>query len=233
MIKKISSIIVHTFRLIYLILSLPFKIFYIISKDKTEKSNRTKKEFNHSIKSNLIFVNQTELLEAGQLLFPNHQPGFEKFFNLFISDKKEFLTENRELLKDYKNFDLEKLQAIEIIYIFGDNKKLLWITDWRGEENEREIESFLQNKLQIKTDWTNVNKLRKEADSEKQRDGNLIIDLLKAIDKDLEPIHKKMIFLELGWDSYVYTVVDQTSFKTINDKFGKLFQGIEKLGNEE
>lgn len=176
-----------------------------------------------------FLMNNTDLLEAGQLLFPELKTDFEFFFNSFLKDKKTFLADNQELLEEYDNFELDKLKPIEVIYIFGDSKEKLWMTDWRGEENEKEIEIFLENKLQIKTDWRNVNEIRKGADEEKQRDGEFIIDLLKTIDKDLEILNKRLIFLDLGWDAYVYTVVDQSSNKTIIDKFGTLFHGTEKL----
>ena len=179
-------------------------------------------------KGNLL-INNSDLLEAGQLLFPGLKTDFETFFNTFLKDKKRFLTENEELLEDYDNFELDKLKPIEVIYIFGDSKGKLWMTDWRGEENEREIENFLEDKLQIKTDWKNVNEIRKGVDDERQRDGKFIIDLLKTIDKDLEPLNKRLIFLDLGWDAYVYSVVDQVSYKTITDKFGIHFHGTEKL----
>jgi hypothetical protein len=179
-------------------------------------------------KGNFLIKN-SDLLEAGHLLFPNLRTDFEKFFNSFLNDKKTFLAENKELLEDYDSFELDKLKPLEVIYIFGDSKQKVWMTDWRGEENEREIENFIEDKLQIKTDWTNVNKLRKGADEEKQRDGEFIIDLLKTIDEDVKLLNKKLIFFDLAWDAYVYTVVDQTSQKTLTDKFGVLFHGTEKL----
>jgi hypothetical protein len=176
-----------------------------------------------------ILIKNADLGEAGELLFPNHKTEFQKFFNTFLSDKKTFLTGYAELLEEYDNFELEKLNAIEVIYIYGDSEGLLWLTDWKGEENEREIENFLETKLQIKSDWTNVNKLREQVDLEKQRDGEFIIDLLNTIDKDLEPLNRRLVFFDLGWDAYVYTVVDRNSFRTITDKFGTLFHGTEKL----
>jgi len=179
-------------------------------------------------KRNLLLSN-SDLLEAGQQLFPELKIDFEVFFSSFIKDKKTFLTDNEELLEDYDNFELDKLKPIEVIYIFGDSKERIWMTDWRGEENEREIEHFLESKLKIKTDWTTVNELREDADEEKQRDGEFIIDLLKGIDKDLEPINKRLIFFDLGWDAYVYTIIDQSSFKTVSEQFGSLFYGTEKL----
>lgn len=103
------------------------------------------------------------------------------------------------------------------------------MTDWRGEENEREIEYFLEDKIKIKTDWKNANEIRKGVDEKRKRDGKFIIDLLKTIDQDLASLNKRLIFLDLGWDAYVYTVVDQVSYKTINNKFKTLFHWTEKL----
>lgn len=229
MIKKVLSIIIHPFYLMYLVVSFPFKIINIIIKDKRENSTKKKKDNNQSSTDTSLVFKNLEFIKAGQLLFPNHKTEFEFFFNSFIADKKNFLSENEKLLEDYDNFELEKLRAIEVIYIFGDSKEQLWLTDWKGEENEREIEYFLKNKLLIKKDLTNTSQLRKRVNEEKQRDGNFIIDLLKTIDKDLKPLNKKLIFFNLGWDSYVYTVVDLPSFKKINDKCGTVFQGTEKL----
>ncbi|REH00761.1 DUF6630 family protein [Flavobacterium aquicola] len=222
MIKRIIDILTFPFYFIYLLISFPFKIVKIIIDDKIEK--RSNNDSKLSVKSN-----DKELIEIGTIIFPELKTDFETFFNTFLKDKKRFITENKELLEDYDNFKLGKLNPIEVIYIFGDSKEKLLMTDWHGEENEREIENFLENKLQIKTDLKNVNEIRKGVDKEKQRDGKFIIDLLKTIDKDLELLNKKLIFLDLDWDAYVYTVIDQVSYKTITDKFGTHFHGTEKL----
>ncbi len=179
-------------------------------------------------KSNVL-VNNSDLLEAGQLLFPELKTDFKVFYETFLKNKKDFIANNIDLLKGYDNFELNKLKPIEAMYIFGDSKKKLWMTDWCGEENEREIENFIENELKISTEWTIANELRKGADEVTQRDGKFIIDLLKSIDKDLTSINKSLLFLDLGWDAYVYTVVDQTTLKTINEKFGTLFYGTEKF----
>jgi hypothetical protein len=176
-----------------------------------------------------LFVSNTDLLEAGQLLFPKLKTEFEHFFLTFLKDKKTFLVDNAELLEDYDNFELDKLKPIEVIFIFGDSKENLWITDWRGEENEREIENFIENKLKIKSDWTNTRELRKGAFQEKHRDGEYIIDLFKTIDTDLETLGKRIIFIDFDWDAYVFTVVDQSTFKTLIEKFGTHLHGTEKL----
>ena len=222
MIKRIFDIVTFPFYFFNLLISFPFKIVKTTIDDKI-------KERSYNNKKLPVKTNKEELIDIGTILFPEFKTYFQTFFNTFLNDKKRFLTENEQLLEDYDNFELDKLTPIEVIYIFGDSKGKLWMTDWRGEENEREIENFLEDKLQIKTDWKNVNKIREGVDEEKQRDGKFIIDLLKTIDKDLEPLNKRLIFLDLGWDAYVYTVIDPVSYKTITNKFGMLFHGTEKL----
>ena len=222
MTKRILEIITFPFYFIYLLISFPFKVLKIILDVRIEKKTKNS-ETNFKPNSNI------ELLEIGQLLFPNQYSEFELFFNSFQNDKKTFLIENKEFLKGYDNFELDKLKAIEVIYIFGDSKQAVWMTDWKGEENEREVETFLETKLQSKIDWIHVNKLREEINPPKKA-GDFINNLLKTVDKDLEPINKKLVFFNLGWDAYIYTVADKTSFKSINSKFDALFHGTEELG---
>ena len=178
---------------------------------------------------NLKLNNDKELLQIGQLLFYKSKSEFETFYNSFLSDKKHFLSKNAEILESYDNFELKNLKGIEVIYIFGDSKQKLCMTDWKGEENEREIESFIENKLKIKTNWSDVNKFRKSINEEVYVKGEFIIDLLRAIDKDLNRVNKRLIFLDLDWDAYVFTVVEQNTYNKILEKSGVIFHGIEKL----
>jgi hypothetical protein len=222
MIKRVFDIVTFPFYLIYLLISFPFKIAKIIIDDKIEKRRNSERKA-------LIKTSDKELIEIGTFLFSELSNDYTTFIRSYLTDKKTFLIENENLLEGYDNFEMEKLNPIEVIYIFGDSKGKLWMTDWRGEENEREIEQFFEDKLQIKTDWKNVTDIRKGFEEEKQRDGVFIIDLLNAIDKDLETLNKRLIFLDLGWDAYVYTVIDPVSYKEIIDKFGTFFHGAEKL----
>lgn len=222
MIKRIFDIVTFPFYLIYLFVLFPFKIGKIIIDDKIEK-----RKYNDAKLSNK--TNDEGVIDIGTILFSELSNDYKTFIRLYLKDKKAFLIDNKNLLENYDIFELEKLKPIEVIYIFGDSKGKLWMTDWRGEENGREIKYFLEGQLQIKTDWKNVNEIRKGVDEERERDGKFIIDLLKTIDKDLAMLNKRLIFLDLGWDSYVYTVVDQVSYKTITDKFNTLFHGTEKL----
>jgi hypothetical protein len=170
-----------------------------------------------------------DYLEVGQLLFPTYKSDFDNFFGSFASNKTEFLSEHEELLQDYDNFELEKLKAIEVLYIFGDSKKQLWLTDWRGEENESEIESFIEKHLNQKLAWTNTSTFRADNTKVDQRDGGFVIELFKKIDKDLQQINQRLIFFSLGWDSYVFTTVDTKSFDHIVSKMPSDFEGANQL----
>ena len=222
MIKRIFDIITFPFYLIYLFVSFPFKIGKIIIDDKSEKRKN-----NESVI--LRKLNESELIEIGQYLFPDCLSDYTTFITSYLRDKKTFLSENIDLLLNYNNFELDKLKPIEVIYIFGDKKQKLILTDWRGEENESEIESLLDDRLQIKTEWKNVKKQRATVDEKKQGDGEFILDLLKTIDEDLKPLNKRLVFFDLGWDAYVYGVVDHTSYESLIEKFGSLFHGTDKL----
>lgn len=174
-------------------------------------------------------VKPSDYLEIGQLLFPKYKSEFENFFRLFVSDKAKFLSAHDELLQDYNNVELEELKAIEALYIFGDSKKQLWLTDWRGEENEKEIESFIMKMLNQKVTWNNVSKFRADNVSESKRDGEFVIDLFKEADKDLRQIGQRLIFFSLGWDSYVFTCIDLKSFDQITSKMPRSFEGADQL----
>lgn len=180
-------------------------------------------------KQKKILFKDSDLVLLGELLFPTTRLEFDSFFNSYLNDQKSFLIENKVVLEDYDNFELDRLKAIEVIYIFGDSKNKLWMTDWRGEENTGEIEQFLESTLDIKCEWVKANSLRSIADETEYEDGEFAIDLLKAIDNDLEQINKKLIFLDLGWDSYVYTALDQESVRTIIEKNESLFHSSDKL----
>ena len=183
-------------------------------------------------------ANNAKYLEIGQLLFSNDKNEFVKFFNSFATDKAKFISEYEELLEDYDNFDFEKLTAIDVLYIFGDSKEQLLFIDWKGEENEKEVESFIEKHLNRKVEWVNAAKFRKnsainEGDEDDEnfviRDFDLIIDFFKEIDKDLQQINQRLIFLSLDFDAYVLTTVDVKLFEQIITKMPNDFHGTDKL----
>jgi len=222
MIKRILEIITFPFILLFQIISLPFKIVKIIWDDKKEQQKSNEDAISNK-------NTKEDLSQTGQYVFPEFTTEFETFYNLYLNNKKLFLSSNKSLLVHYDNLELDELKPIEVLYIFGDSKQKIGMTDWRGEENEREIENFLESNLQIKALWNNANELRKTVAKENQNNSEFIIDLLKTIDKDLKPLKKKIVLFDLSWDAYVYTVVSQTSYKMLTEKFGTLFHGTEKL----
>lgn len=168
------------------------------------------------------------LLEAGKILYAADKQAFEDFFNLFLADKKKFIAEKENILEDYF-FENDELRAIDVLYIFGDQNRKLIFTDWRGEENTREIEEFISQNLNLSPTWTQTDKLRATATEESERDGKYIIKLLKAIDQDLNAMSKQLLFLDLGWDAYIYTVLDKATFTQIIALAPNDFHGMDKL----
>jgi len=221
MLRRIFDIITFPFYLVYLFVSFPFYLAKIIIEAKIEDQKRTGR--------NRKKLKNDELVETGKYLFPDHFSEFETFIHSFLHTKSKFISENKALLLGYDNFEMNKLKPIDAIYIFGDSRKLFHLTDWRGEENESETEHFLEETFQIKSEWKNTNSLRKGSDEDDQDEGGFIIDLFKAIDKDLKPLHKRLVFLDLGWDSYVFTIVNPRSYKILIERFGILVQGTENL----
>jgi hypothetical protein len=193
---------------------LTFVVIGAIQFFRNRKRNRLAKESSFS--------------EIGRLLYPDHVAAFDTIFNAYLTDTKKFVRENEELLEEY-DFDDGEIKAIELLYIFGDMKEKVSMTDWRGEENSKEVEEFIERMMLVKPVWTNTNQLRANSKEDDERDGDFIIDLFKAIDKDLNVLDKKLIFYQLGWDAYVYTVVDSKTFKDIIAKAPGSFVGSAKL----
>jgi hypothetical protein len=221
MLRRIFDIITFPFYLVYLFVSFPFYLAKIIIEAKIEDQKRSGR--------NRKKLKNDDLVEAGKYLFPDYFSDFEIFIKSFLQNKAKFILENKALLLGYDNFEMNKLKPIDVIYIFGDSKKLFNLADWRGEENESETEHFLEETFDIKSEWKNANRLRKGSDEDDQDEGGFIIDLFKAIDKDLKPLHKRLVFLDLGWDSYVYTIVEKSSHKILTERFGILVHGTENL----
>ena len=193
-----------------LILGLVGFIYWINDELKVERKNKK---------------DTSELFNIGLLIFQNHKEEFETFYSLFQKDKKKFISQN-ELL----DYDFNTLKPIDVLYLFAESKKLVHIIDWRGEENEMEIEEFIENNI-IKQahNWTNSTNLRNSISLDKQRDGKFIVDLFKAINKDLKSISQKLLFFELGSDVYTFTTVDFITFDEIIKKSPNYFHGSNKL----
>ncbi|MES2107349.1 MAG: hypothetical protein V4577_01290 [Bacteroidota bacterium] len=171
---------------------------------------------------------KAEFLETGRLLFADHEKAFTDFYNLYLDNKRRFLSQNAQLLKNEEAFDFKSLKPVEVLYLFAVSKKLVHMVDWRDEENEKEIEGFIDGLIKQTQSWPNVSKLRANTSEDKQNDGLFIVDLFKCADKDLKLINQRLLFFELGWDAYVYTVVPAKTFDLIKGKPAG-FHGVSKL----
>jgi hypothetical protein len=120
-------------------------------------------------------------------------------------------------------------KPIDLFYNFMDDKNQVLTIDWKGEENEGEIETFIEllNQEQIK--WTKVNELRTSQRKRKVSDDKFIIKLLKSVDMDLQNINTRLLFLNTDGDSYAFTTVDTGTYKKVLDNLRKEFYGVDKL----
>ncbi len=216
MIASYSGILFISRSLIYLVVSLPFKIAHIIYKDK--KDNPSKKKKRKSDKE-VNFENIEELL------FSDCKKEFQEFYNLYLSDKKHFNLKYG-LNQHDKNANSK---PIEILQSFGDLKQKIGFIDWKGEENIKEIEEFIEAQIGQKPVWTNTILLRSSVDESKQYDGKFIIKLLKAIDSDLQSINQRLLFLNMDWDAYVYIPLTTITFDKIIENAPNEFQSANDL----
>jgi len=216
MIKKALLILAYPFILLYLVISFPFKIAYIIFKDKKENPTKKKKE---------KIVDDVNFLYVGQLLFANYKNEFTEFYNLYLTDKKQLNTKYKLNLKD-NNADFN---PIEILQIFGDLKQKIGVIDWKGEENINEIEDLIKSQIDKEIVWTNTISLRNSIEESKQNDGKFIIKLFQEIDKDLQRINYRLLFFEMGGDAYVYIPTKTNTFDRVLENAPNDFQSADEL----
>lgn len=211
--KRILEIITFPFYVIYKIIAFPFLIVSLIIKDTYKRRGNKNSE-------------DIDFLSIGKLLYADCETEFELYYQLFESDIEGFKIKYRDFFKDE---NISNLTPIEAFCLFGDHKKKLYFMDWRGEENEYEVENFIQTIVKEKINWTNSSKLRGVVDEESQRDGKFIIELYKSIDKDLKENNKKLIFLNTNDDSYVFKIVEIKIYNKIFSIAPTYFCGAENL----
>ena len=146
---------------------------------------------------------------------------------LFIAKtiRPTFKTEIVSFFKSSK----DATKPIDVFYNFMDDKNQVLTIDWKGEENEGEIETFIESLNHEQIKWTKVNELRAGQLKRKYSDDKFIIKLLRSIDIDLQNINTRLLFLNIDGDSYVFTTVDTETYKKVLDNLGKEFYGVEKL----
>jgi hypothetical protein len=210
--KRIWEIITFPFILIYTFLLFPFKTAYIILADK--KGN--KRKINSSVKF--------DIKQVGQLIYPGLSKDFDDFINLYSKSKTEFRKKYKEI-----GIDNSELSKLELLQSFGDIKQKLGFIDWKGEEDEFEIEGYIEKQIQKEIVWTNSTLLRKSIPIDKQRDGKFIVKLFQAIDKDLQFINFRLIFLNMGWDAYIFLPVTQQAFNKVFELAPNQFENANEL----
>ena len=166
--------------------------------------------------------------EVTKYLLGDNYKKFESFKNLYQSNPQAFLSKNNVLVKQNDNFDFKNLKSVELLYLFGTSEKIISVTDWKGEENEYEIEKFLDANANSRV-WENAIAFRKSVTKNEVRDDSFPIGLLKAIDKDLAIAGHRLLFLDLGWDSYVYLCITTTAYNRILAIPTKFFYSIDRL----
>mgnify|MGYP001449074055 CR=1 FL=1 len=217
MIKRILEIIwfiiTYPFRLIYY----AFKILFLIlgalftgifTKQKNTKN--TKEKF--------------DTKQVGQLLFPDLKADFEDYLTLYKTNKSGFRKKYKKHQKDIEDFT-----ELNLIQSFGDIKQKLGFIDWKGEEDEFEIDHYIEGQVQKEITWTNSNLLRNYISIDKQRDGKFIVKLFQAMDKDLQLLNFRLIFLNMGWDAYIFLPVTQNTFDKLFELAPNQFESANEL----
>ncbi|GHN01805.1 hypothetical protein WSM22_32940 [Cytophagales bacterium WSM2-2] len=117
--------------------------------------------------------------------------------------------------KRVQNLILDKTQLINI--------------DWSGEENEGEIQNFIETANQQTITWTKVNDLREKQNIALNSPDKFLIKLLKAIDADIKQIDRRLLFLKTDGDNYLFTSVDEPTYRRALTQSKEEFFGIDKL----
>jgi hypothetical protein len=163
---------------------------------------KNKKELDHK---------KLQYMNLGKLLFKNDATDFECYYHAYLQSSNK------------------KSTPVEILYEFAEQKGLSISIDWGGEENEGELEAELGAQIGEEVTWTNTSKLRASVKNSQTREGKFIIQLFKAIDKDLKGMNKKLLFFDLGTDAYVFTVTDSAIFQELTKGKSVNFHGVDKL----
>jgi len=223
MIKKTLFILTVPFRLLYYVVVTPFRMAWLILKITGLILGDTIKRSPQKRPSTK--AKASDLMDIGKVLFTGYENEFEAYYQLYLSDKKQF---HATYPIDRTN-DEEPLTPIEALQAFGDDQQKTGFIDWKGEEEPNEIEEFIAAQISASPLWTNTVSLRNSVPENRQRDGKFIVKLFKAIDKDLQTIQLRLLFLDLGWDAYVFLPTTKKTFDQVLEKAPNYFQRVEEL----
>jgi len=212
MLKRIFFIIAYPFMLLYYVISFPFKIAYIIISDRKGSKKKTDTSAGFDI------------TKVGHLLFPDLHKDFDAFLKLYTTDKTEFGKKYKEIQPDSA-----ELSPLELIQSFGDINQKLGFIDWKGQEDEFEIQDFIQEQIRQDISWTKSNNLKQSVAQDKQRNGKFIVKYFQAIDTELRLINFRLLFLNMGWDAYVFLPVTSQAFDKIFQLAPNQFENANEL----
>ncbi len=156
-------------------------------------------------------LNKPAFLEVGKILFQKHENEFIAFYNSYLKEKNS------------------TSRPIDILIEFAELKELGLVIDWRGEENEFEIQEFISQQINKEISWKYANVLRAKHVDKDLNNGDFVIKLIKAIDKDLTPHELKLLFLDSGGDSYYLMIVKNNIYQEVINKKLNDFHGSNKL----
>lgn len=160
--------------------------------------------------------NQEEAVAIGKLLFEEHAADFEILVGWFVKDKKQFELLYGELFDDM-GMAVKDIRLLDLLRAFGIEREKILVIDWRGEENEGEIQKFCEEQIGRSIAWTHVQQL--ENISRTNTAG-----LFKAIQKDLIPNRYQLAFMDSGNDSYELMVLRMETFNAVQALNKKLIK---------
>lgn len=173
-------------------------------------------------------ANTLSLREVGMLLYSSRRVEFLDYFDLYLTDAAQFAVKYADPLKRHYGEVPHLPDETDVFYIFSTIVQASYVVDWRGEEDENEVEAFVESRIGQKLPWQAVRQLRGTV-PENTRDGRFIIDLFTAMDQDLQQIDMGLLFFDTGGDSYVLHVTDRVMLQRLSTDAPSYFHGVEKL----
>lgn len=159
-------------------------------------------------------INKT--IQIGKLLFESKRTRFEEYVNTYKTNKHNF---KMIYVDDFSGIDdIKEMTSLDFILLFGDYADEILTIDWRGEENEGEIQKWCEEKLGHPVNWTQVENFRKEENN------TSIESLIKTINSDLNQINYSLIVFDSANDSFELAVISNKNLKTIKELNKKLIK---------
>jgi len=113
--------------------------------------------------------------------------------------------------------DEDELNSAEILYAFAKENKVTEFIDWSGEEDDKQLEMIISNQLKNKNivdfKWNFLDVFEEKLDWDKLEKGDYIIKKFIEIDKQLQKINYRIIFLTLSWAGYIPFIVNHEEFE--------------------